>query len=149
MRQLATHTAGYAFKQLEAWPNTSEELPDFEKRIYAPREMKQPVVEMDYWTNGYFVIMQLIEHVVGQDIESIAQKRLFKPLGMTRTTFLGTKAEKMGRVMPYAAQQQRRLTELATAPPLERQDYGPTLQTSCALAELSCKTNILTPMPFH
>ena len=35
IRQLATHTAGYAFKQLEEWPNSPAEMTDFEARIYA------------------------------------------------------------------------------------------------------------------
>ena len=73
---------------------------------------------MDYWTNGYFVLMQVIEAVLGDTIESIAHQRLFQPLGMRYTTFDSAKAESIGRVLPFAFKQERRLTELATAPPL-------------------------------
>ena len=119
VRQLATHTAGYAFAQLEAWPNTDAEMADFERRVFGPREkQKKPVVEMDYWTNGYFVLMRVIEQALGADIESIAQQRLFQPLSMQHTTFASAQAKRLGRALPYAAKEGRRLTELSDAPPL-------------------------------
>ena len=94
-------------------------MPGFEGPVYAHREKQRtPVKEMDYWTNGYFVLLRIIEGVLGEDIETIAQRQLFQPLQMHHTSFDWQKADALGRVLPYSAQADHRLTELAQAPPL-------------------------------
>ncbi len=119
IRQLSTHTSGYAAVQTEAWPTRETELGAFAERVYRKRERNWPAgTKMEYWSTGYFILMQLIERVAGKGIESFAREVLFEPLGLERTTFEWKNAEATGRVLPYDKTQGRVVHEVAECPPL-------------------------------
>lgn len=57
-----------------------------------------PHTAFSYCNTGYSLLCKLIERLTGEDIETYATRRLFKPLGMTDTHFL-LPEEKWGRVV--------------------------------------------------
>ena len=85
---LMTHTSGYDSTQAAPWPTQPDQVPDYFAKIYAlkPRQHKLDEV-CSYWTVGYSILMDVIQRVTGESIETYAQRVLFKPLGMKATNY--------------------------------------------------------------
>ena len=48
----------------------------------------QPGTRFNYSGEGFFHLERVVEHVTGKGFEALMQERIFKPLGMTSTTYL-------------------------------------------------------------
>lgn len=49
----------------------------------------KPGEKCRYFNQGYIILTDLLQRVTGQKLEDFAQERIFRPLGMNRTSFLG------------------------------------------------------------
>ena len=80
-RMALTHRTG-----LENWRSGYDEMG-------GPLALKfAPGSEYTYSGEGYLFLQRALEAVTGQPLERLAQERLFAPLGLTRTSFVWTKA---------------------------------------------------------
>lgn len=79
---LMTHTSGDNGKS-----TALSNIVDFYKQD-APLDWK-PGEKCRYFNQGYIILTDLLQRVTGQALEDYALERIFRPLGMTRTSFLG------------------------------------------------------------
>ena len=85
IQHLLLHTSG-----INTWispPESPKDFPGFLKKIYAMKQVNPVGKKTEYWTMGYTLLMEIIQKITGQTIEQFAQPYLFKPLGMTQTTY--------------------------------------------------------------
>ena len=94
LRMILAHTAGFSqhgfgdFYPGEQLPNALQTLNGEYPAKHGPVElMFTPGTEMDYSGGGTTVSQVLVEDVTGMKYEEAAQKFVFNPLGMTRSTF--------------------------------------------------------------
>ncbi|SFS56055.1 serine hydrolase [Paenibacillus sp. BC26] len=100
LRQLMTHTSGLQWKNPWKWPRP-EELAACRASIYECDLAEQPDRNAVYFSQGYFILMDVIEQVTGQSLESFAKETLFTPLGMILTTFHVLDWEPGNYSLPY------------------------------------------------
>lgn len=62
------------------------------------RPLGAPGEVMSYSNDGYALLSSVIDAAAGETLESYVQRRIFEPLGMTRTTFDVDKAKEMGNI---------------------------------------------------
>ena len=94
LRTILSHTAGFNqhgfrdFQPHEKLPTAIETLNGLSPAKHsAVRLMFVPGQEMDYSGGGITVSQVLVEDVTGLSYQQAAQKYVFEPLGMTRSTF--------------------------------------------------------------
>lgn len=115
---LLTHSAGYdnadfAFPAPQNFDDQKRYLRD----IYSVERLTAaPGEKAGYFSMGYTILMDVIERVSGQDIETFAQENLFRPLGMTETTYDTRKLSPQQTVMPYLKGEDRFLSLLSVPP---------------------------------
>ncbi|BBH22314.1 hypothetical protein Back11_36590 [Paenibacillus baekrokdamisoli] len=100
IQQLMLHTAGYAPPESLDWP-TPEQMGPFRRRIY-----DHPVSEVadrsaGYYTQGYTILMDIVEKAGGMSLESLGRRYLFEPLEMSNTTFETQSWEPGTYILPY------------------------------------------------
>ena len=91
--RLMNHSGGVVFSP--GFSYRTEDLPTFQQLLEgepparsAPvRVDKVPGTTFQYSNPGYAVLQKLAEDVTGKEFPEIAAERIFKPLGMTLTTF--------------------------------------------------------------
>lgn len=99
VRQLLTHSAGYADFPEIPWPQ-AERYEAYMNEIYALSPKLEPGSEAGYFTYGYSMLMDIIERVSGQSLEQFAREQLFDPLGMDATTYEMARLAKDEYVIP-------------------------------------------------
>ncbi|WP_308635087.1 serine hydrolase domain-containing protein [Paenibacillus silvisoli] len=104
IRHLMTHTSGLQWTTPWKWPRP-EELDACRAAIYASELAELPELNAVYCTQGYLILMDVIESVTsGQRLEHFAREVLFEPLGMKHTTFIVTDWEPGSYSLPYDVQ---------------------------------------------
>ncbi len=101
--QLLCHSTGYSsFVEDIPRPGFAVSTDDYVAAICknAVREYA-PGTESRYFSLGYTLVMAIIERVTGMDYEAYAQKVLFEPLGMTRSTFDMHRVSPENTILPY------------------------------------------------
>lgn len=95
IRHLLTHTSGLRREAPAADLNTSQ--PDIEliRSAYSLPLQWKPGDKYDYSNLGYYTLAEVITRVNGTPWPEFMQRRVFGPLGMTRTTTTG------GGTFPY------------------------------------------------
>ncbi|MFC3716234.1 serine hydrolase domain-containing protein [Luteimonas soli] len=99
LRMLLSHTAGFnvhGFKDFDP----SAQLPSLVQILTGePPALNKPLARIDragtrsrYSGGGYMVVQAVIEDATGQPFDTVAQRHLFEPLGMTRSRFDATPA---------------------------------------------------------
>jgi len=95
LRAILSHTAGFSqhgfpdFQPGEDLPSALDTLEGRRPAKHGPvRVMFTPGEKMDYSGGGVTVSQVLVEDVTGLSYEEAAQRYLFEPLGMTRSTFV-------------------------------------------------------------
>lgn len=94
LRLLLSHRAGTSVSGFDGYGQGAA-LPSLVQvlRGEAPANSAPVVVERapggrsQYSGGGYVIVQQLLQETTGQTFESIAQRELFAPLGLTRTTY--------------------------------------------------------------
>jgi CubicO group peptidase (beta-lactamase class C family) len=100
IRQLLSHTAGYGY---DVWDENLAKYPKTGGFMQAPL-LFEPGAKWQYGVN-HDVLGKIIERVSGQTLEEYFQQHIFRPLGMSETTYF-----------PAAAMQSR-LVKTATRQP--------------------------------
>ena len=115
---LLTHSAGYDNADFPfPMPQSFEERRQYLRNIYSvDRLVAVPGEKAGYFTQGYTILMDVIERVCGLDIETFAQENLFQPLGMDDTTYDTRKLSPQQTVMPYQKNNDSFLSLLAVPP---------------------------------
>ncbi len=116
---LLSHTAGYdpCDRHLVKWPLNIGEMDYYLKSIYELRPRHNPGKESLYATYGYTLLMEIIEKITKENIETYAQRELFIPLGMNKTTFDFRKCSEK-YILPWNRNENRYLTEFKETPPV-------------------------------
>lgn len=117
---LMTHTAGYASDQAKgiARPMTVDKLADYLKALYAIKERpNKPWETSAYFTQGYTMVLDMIERIAGQPIADFARTNLFEPCGMTLTSYAHADVPREQAIMPYNYGEKRLMNEIFAAPP--------------------------------
>ncbi|MFC5406821.1 serine hydrolase domain-containing protein [Cohnella soli] len=97
---LLTHTAGYEGFD-EPWPSR-EDAGAYLRRIYAiDSRSYSPGESQIYFTQGYTIIMDMIEKLTGRSLEVYAREMLFDPLEMRDTTFETSLLQEGTFVLPW------------------------------------------------
>lgn len=111
VRHLLTHTSGLReWSNLVAWQGWPRGTrlhtqSDVYKIITDQSALNYPVGEHYSYTNsGFLLTRTLVERVSGMDFEAFTAQRIFKPLGLTHTSWRGD----FTRVVPGLAQAYRR-----------------------------------------
>jgi CubicO group peptidase (beta-lactamase class C family) len=111
VRHLLTHTSGLReWSNLVAWQGWPRGTrvhtqADAFTIITDQRALNYPVGDHYSYTNsGFLLTRTLVERVSGQDFETFTTQRLFKPLGLTHTSWRGD----FNRITPGLAQAYRR-----------------------------------------
>ena len=88
LEHLLTHTGGFEdkFEGAIATPDRRLTLPEYFVR-HRPRVVTQPGAEVSYSNAGIALAGLLVEAVSGEPFEHYAERAIFRPLGMTRSTF--------------------------------------------------------------
>jgi CubicO group peptidase (beta-lactamase class C family) len=117
---LMTHTAGYdeVVNAGIEWPKSAAELQDYFSKIYAIDALKYPPDSVEaYTTQGYSILMDIIEKVSGQTLEQFARAELFDPLGMQHTTYDVYRLKAEETALPWKKCDKNRFTYLKNTPP--------------------------------
>lgn len=117
---LMTHTAGYddAVNLSLEWPKSSSELKEYFRKIYAIDYLKYDPGTVDvYCTQGYTILMDVIERVTGKSLEEFARNELFEPLGMINTTFELNLLKTNNYAMPWKKINEHMFDYLKFTPP--------------------------------
>ena len=111
VRHLITHTSGLReWSNLVAWQGWPRGTrvhtqADVFKVITDQTALNYPVGDHYSYTNsGFLLTRTLVERVSGQDFETFSTERIFKPLGLTNTSWRGD----FNRIVPGLAQAYRR-----------------------------------------
>ncbi|WP_409340452.1 serine hydrolase domain-containing protein [Paenibacillus sp. MBLB4367] len=97
---LLTHTAGYEGFD-EPWPSKEDaeayliKIYRISNRSYSPGERQI------YFTQGYTILMDIVEKVTGTSLEQFARETLFVPLEMENTTFETERMQDHSFVLPW------------------------------------------------
>jgi len=98
LRDLMTHTSGLPFSAPMETPTLDVSPLADRVKAYAQLDlMTQPGTKYSYANAGVNTIGRVIEVVTGEKYEDVMNERLFKPLGMTDTTFFPTH-DQLGRL---------------------------------------------------
>jgi CubicO group peptidase (beta-lactamase class C family) len=89
LNQVLDHSAGFA-----EYHDTEGDFEAMDRatalaKIFAPAPRFEPGTERAYSNAGYTLLAALIEQVSGQAYPAFVHRRIFEPLGMTRTGFYG------------------------------------------------------------
>ncbi|MDX2051446.1 MAG: serine hydrolase domain-containing protein [Polyangiaceae bacterium] len=115
---LLTHTAEFAEVPSISWPRDNTDLPRYFGQIYGISELKCPIgTTGTYFSQGYSILMDLLQRITGSSLESFARSALFEPLGMHHTTYQVDTLRPHEFVLPFNGAEQRHLEELRSAPP--------------------------------
>lgn len=99
--QLMLHTAGYESPlNGPPWP-TPEKIESYKKQIY-----NHPITEVadrnaGYYTQGYTILMDIMEKASGMSLDSLGRRYLFEPLRMIDTTFQTSGSAPGTSTLPY------------------------------------------------
>lgn len=94
IREVLSHTAGLPFSSALESPTLDRLSLQDRVRSYAMTPLQfQPGSNYRYSNAGINTAARIIEVVTGQNFESFLDERLFKPLGMTDTTFWPSEAQ--------------------------------------------------------
>ncbi|MFD2328133.1 serine hydrolase domain-containing protein [Cohnella sp. GCM10020058] len=109
--QLMLHTAGFLPPEGLDWPKP-EGMAAFRERIYAHQAAEEADRIATYYTQGYVVLMDVLEAASGMRLAQLARWELFEPLGMNDSAF-DTQAWTPGTyTLPYDADNGGPLTAL-------------------------------------
>jgi CubicO group peptidase (beta-lactamase class C family) len=107
IRHLLSHTSGIRewsnLVAMNGWPRgtTAYSQDDFLDVVFAQREVNYPVGDFYSYTNsGFLLLVSIIERVSGMPYTAFTAERLFKPLGMTKTSW----RDDFARIVPGRAQ---------------------------------------------
>ena len=106
LHHLLTHTSGIPnFSNLPGWDEKLAMLSYTRPELVAlfrdlPLDFA-PGEKFDYSNSGYVLLGAIIEHVSGQRYDDYLQEKIFKPVGMTRTSSGETRALVPGRAPGY------------------------------------------------
>ena len=107
IRHLLSHTSGLRewsnLMQMESWPRgtRTHTQDDFLEVVFAQKEVNYPVGDHYSYTNsGFGLLVTIIERVSGMPFARFTAERLFKPLGMTQTSW----RDDFERIVPGRAQ---------------------------------------------
>jgi len=99
---LMTHTAGYDVTKVGiGWPLNKMGYSAFLKAIYALPKASEVDKASAYFTNGYTLLLEIIEKQSKMSIEEYATKVLFEPLNMNFTHYDIEKADDANFILPY------------------------------------------------
>lgn len=108
LRQMLHHTSGlrHILSLLELSGRNWEDIhPSAEVLDLITRQKSlnfKPGAEFLYSNTGYFLLAQLIQRVTGKPLSRFAEENIFRPLGMTHTTFYDDRSIVVpGRVAAY------------------------------------------------
>ncbi len=94
IRRLLSHTAGLSVEG-QAEYDTRQSLPGLEDDLsgaggaaWTVKIVQQPGTGFLYSSGGFAVLQLLIEEKTGQTFDTYMQERVFKPLGMTHSTYI-------------------------------------------------------------
>jgi len=154
--QLLCHSTGYSsFIDNVPRPGFAVSTDDYVAAICknAVREYA-PGTESRYFTLGYTLIMAIMERVSGMDYESFAQEKLFRPLGMTSSTFDMHLVSPDNTILPYSRDTDTYETDWCRRPTGDSGLYttaGDLLKFGCALQDAyhGRENPILTPWQAH
>lgn len=111
---LMSHAAGFEDTSLgHLFVYSDDEvtpLADYLAR-HRPRRVREPGQFASYSNYGAALAGYIVARVNGHDFETVAERELFAPLGMTSTTFREPYAPKQGLPAPMAADQAERLSD--------------------------------------
>lgn len=100
---LMTHTAGYdSTKVGVVWPGSKMEYSNYLNSVYNLPKAFSVNENSLYFTNGYSLLLEIIEKQSQMSIEEYAGKILFEPLNMSFTHYDVAKADAKNFVLPYA-----------------------------------------------
>ena len=95
IRNLITHRSGIAtFMRLDFGDATS--LADLVKHVGAAPQSFEPGARQEYSNGGYVVLGRVVEVVSGQSYDDYVANHIYKPAGMTRTSFVEPGASRRG-----------------------------------------------------
>lgn len=107
IRHLLSHTSGIRewsnLVAMNGWPRgtTAYSQDDFLDVVFAQREINYPVGDFYSYTNsGFLLLVSIIERVSGMPYTAFTTERLFKPLGMAKTSW----RDQFERIVPGRAQ---------------------------------------------
>ena len=107
IRHLLSHTSGLRewsnLVAMDGWPRgtRAHTQEDFLEVVFAQREVNYPVGDHYSYTNsGFGLLVTIIERVSGMPFTQFTAERIFKPLGMTNTSW----RDDFERIVPGRAQ---------------------------------------------
>lgn len=107
IRHLLSHTSGLRewsnLVAMDGWPRgrRAHTQDDFLEVVFAQREINYPVGDHYSYTNsGFGLLVTIIERVSGMSFTQFTTERIFKPLGMTKTSW----RDDFERIVPGRAQ---------------------------------------------
>lgn len=107
VRHLVSHTSGLRewsnLVAMDGWPRGTRAYTqeDFLEVVFSQKEINYPVGDFYSYTNsGFGLLVTIIERVSGMPFTQFTAERLFKPLGMTQTSW----RDDFERVVPGRAQ---------------------------------------------
>ena len=116
---LMTHTAGYdenLNKTIEK-PKSKTGIDNYLQEIYSINKLKySPNQACNYFTQGYSILMDVIQRITRSYIEEFAQNELFVPLDMHLTTFEPNFEQKNTYVLPWKKNQPDKFAFLKKVP---------------------------------
>ena len=110
IRHLLSHTAGFwgnkriSAEKLDLIRNFQRPLGEAVSRMATYELEYQPGTKFVYSGSGFCVAGRVAEVVLNQSLEQIAQEVLFRPLGLSRTTYLPSKEIRETVPMAYSRQ---------------------------------------------
>jgi CubicO group peptidase (beta-lactamase class C family) len=107
IRHLLSHTSGLRewsnLVALDGWPRgtRAHTQEDFLEVVFAQRDVNYPIGDHYSYTNsGFGLLVTIIERLSGMPYTQFTTERIFKPLGMTKTTW----RDDFERIVPGRAQ---------------------------------------------
>lgn len=97
--QLLTHTSGIA--EIGRDEYRAKDLASLVSKCVVSSMRFEPDQEWRYTTSGYEVAARIVEIVSGKSYDEFLEERLFKPLGMTSTTFYPPPAQRGRQPLVY------------------------------------------------
>jgi CubicO group peptidase (beta-lactamase class C family) len=90
LRRLMTHTAGFEDTYKDVFVSTAEEFQPLGiyLRAHLPRRMFPPGTVPSYSNYGAALAGYIVQRVSGRPFEEYVQNSIFRPLGMTQSTFV-------------------------------------------------------------